>query len=267
MSGHAPPPTAQVAPVLGIACFVGPLESAACLLADRASSGLGGYACLANAHVLVSAHHDMELWDALEKAWTVFPDGAPVAWLQRRGGATSGERVGGPDLMTLVCARRPEQTQLRHFLLGSTSAVLEQLKKNLERRHPGIAIVGSYGPARSEIEGKNPQLIERIRSVDPHIVWCALGAPRQELWMAGATSQISSCLLVGVGAAFEFIAGTKRRAPQWMQRTGLEWAHRLGSEPRRLAGRYVRTNTEFVIRAGLEVALSNQRSTRVRVNP
>jgi N-acetylglucosaminyldiphosphoundecaprenol N-acetyl-beta-D-mannosaminyltransferase len=142
---------------------------------------------------------------------------------------------------------------LRHFLLGSTSQVLDQLQANLERHHPGIAIVGSYSPSRSEIEGDVQGLVSRVGSSDPHIVWCAFGAPRQEIWMARAAPQLSSSLLVGVGAAFDFIAGTKPRAHPWLQRAGFEWAHRLSTEPKRLIGRYLRTNCEFVLRAAAQL--------------
>jgi N-acetylglucosaminyldiphosphoundecaprenol N-acetyl-beta-D-mannosaminyltransferase len=85
------------------------------------------------------------------------------------------------------------------------------------------------------------------------VIWCAFGAPRQELWMAAHAKELAPAVLVGVGAAFDFLSGEKARAPIWMQRSGLEWLHRLLHEPRRLAGRYVQTNTEFALRAVLEV--------------
>ena len=193
-----------------------------------------------------------ELRRALDHAWNVFPDGAPVAWLQRRLGSRAAERIGGPDLMPRVC-REGNGSNVRHFLLGSTKNVLFRLQKNLERDYPGITIVGSYSPSRDEIEGDVRALTKRVSSSDPQIVWCAFGAPRQELWMAKAAPELTSSLIVGVGAAFDFIAETKSRAPQWMQRVGLEWAFRLAAEPRRLTGRYLRTNTEFVLRASAQI--------------
>ena len=248
----------QPTSTLGVTCFAGDLGGAARLVVARACSTRGGYACLANAHVIVSAHHQPELRRALDGAWQVFPDGAPVAWLQRRLGCRDARRVGGPDLMPRVC-EYGVPLNLRHFLLGSTDDVLVRLRLSLEHSHPGIVVAGSYSPSRIEInEGIQP-LIERIRPSSPHIVWCAFGAPRQEIWMAGATSELPDSLLVGVGAAFDFIAGTKQRAHPSIQRAGLEWTHRLAMEPRRLVGRYLRTNFEFVVRAASQLAKSEKR--------
>lgn len=247
-----PDPSSMTAPALGVECFAGDLATAATAVVARAKSGRGGYACLGNAHVLVTAHHDHDLSGALNNAWRVFPDGAPVAWLQRRLGHNNAERIGGPDLMPRVC-RGGVALRLRHFLLGSTNEVLVQLQARLEGCHPGIEIVGSYSPSRPEIEADVQSLLSRVRVGDPQVVWCAFGAPRQELWMARAAPEMQSTLLVGVGAAFDFIAGSKPRANPRLQRVGLEWAHRLANEPTRLLGRYLRTNSEFMVRAGVQL--------------
>ena len=236
-------------------CFSGDLESATQLLIERARVGRGGYVCLGNTHVLVSAQDDPELRDALDGAWAVFPDGAPIAWLQRRVGTHASERIAGPDLMARVC-ERGVSTGIRHVLFGSTEAVLLELRHRLERAYPGIDIVDAFSPSRAEVERDEPFLTDQIQTQAPQIVWCALGAPRQELWMARNAAVLAPSLLVGVGAAFDFIAGTKARAPMWMQRSGLEWAHRFASEPTRLAGRYLRTNTRFMLLAAGEVARS-----------
>lgn len=241
-------PTASPAAPLGVPCFSGDLDTAARLVIDRAISAAGGYVCLANVHVLVTAQHDHRLKYALDRAWAVFPDGAPVAWLQRRDGFRGAERIGGPDLMAQVC-RVGLPFNLRHFLLGSTSDVIQRLRYNLEQTHPDIAVVGSYSPTRREIESDDPVLLDLVREHQPNIVWCAFGAPRQELWMSRNATALSSSLVVGVGAAFDFIAGTKPRAPVWVQRAGFEWLHRAAAEPRRLSGRYLITNSEFLARA------------------
>ncbi len=234
--------------VLDVDCFAGTLEQAATLVTERACATRGGYACLANVHVLVSAQHDPQLRQVLGDAWEVFPDGAPVAWLQRRSSSDSAQRVGGPDLMSRVCSQGVAR-ELRHFFLGSTNAVLARLLENLERAHPGIRVAGSYSPSRDEIEQDQKTVTARIQLCRPDVVWCAFGAPRQELWMARNVTELPRTLLVGVGAAFDFISGTKNRAPLWMQNRGLEWLHRFGSEPGRLGGRYIRTNSEFLLRS------------------
>jgi N-acetylglucosaminyldiphosphoundecaprenol N-acetyl-beta-D-mannosaminyltransferase len=142
---------------------------------------------------------------------------------------------------------------LRHFLLGSTPEIVAGVAAVLTRRYPGAEIVGSFSPPVSPDAAVSAAALDAIRRGDPHIVWCALGAPKQELWMYRASPLLPSHLLVGVGAAFDFLAGSKRRAPTWMQERGLEWVHRLGTEPRRLTGRYLRTNTEFVARCLAEL--------------
>lgn len=238
--------------VLGFSCFVGGLDTAVEAVLKRASSRNGGYACLGNVHVLVSALHDEQLRQALDEAWAVFPDGAPVAWMQRRRGARAAQRVAGPDLMPGVIEAGLLRGA-RHFLLGSNEATLDSLRKSLEERHAGISIAGLYSPSRSAIEGDDPQIVEAALASNPEIVWCAFGAPRQELWMARHAKELAPALVLGVGASFDFLAGTKPRAPRWMQEDGLEWLHRLLSEPRRLAGRYVRTNSEFIVRALAEL--------------
>ena len=235
------------APPLGVKCFSGDLPTAARSVVKRACDGQGGYACLGNAHVLVTAKHDSMLPDALEGAWQVFPDGASVAWLQRWTGHPFATRIGGPDLMALVCTEGVP-FGLRHFLLGSTEGVLSRLRANLEQNHTGIKIVGSYSPSRREIESDVHLLVDRISPGDAQIIWCALGAPRQEIWMARASSAAQPSLLVGVGAAFDFISETKPRAPNWMQRSGLEWGASACNRAEAI-GRALCANQQRVCRA------------------
>jgi N-acetylglucosaminyldiphosphoundecaprenol N-acetyl-beta-D-mannosaminyltransferase len=260
--GNRAPDTGR-SKVLGIDCFVGDLPAAAGLVVTRARSREGGYACLGNVHVLVTAQHDERLRLALEAAWAVFPDGAPVAWLQRRAGHAA-TRIGGPDLMPLAI-ESGLSPGIRHFLLGSRNSVLDTLCRVIERTYPGVRLAGSYSPSSDEVDRDHRKLLDHIRAAKPDIVWCAFGAPRQELWMSRHAEAVAPAVLVGVGAAFDFIAGAKPRAPSWMQRSGFEWLHRLAHEPRRLGGRYLRTNTEFIIR-GLAQLTASWAADRTR-NP
>lgn len=242
-----------VVPALGVECFAGDLDTAATSVIERALSGDGGYACLANVHSLVSAVHDAELRRALNDAWFVFPDGSPVAWLQRRAAAPDAHRVAGAELMERVF-ELGQASGLRHYLYGATPQVLEGLGRRLRERYPRAAICGAGAPPFVAFDA--PQMEDSALAVKPsrpHIVWCGLGMPKQELWMRRYAPSIAPALAVGVGAAFEFLAGTKPRAPRTMQRLGFEWLHRLASEPRRLGGRYLRTNSEFLTLAGWEL--------------
>ena len=234
--------------VLGIDCFAGDLREATALLVERARSRRGGVVSLMNVHVAMTAQRDDGLRSALDDAWTVFPDGAPISWLERRRGARRAERVAGPDLM--LAALR-ESLDLRHFLFGSTPDVLAHLERRLAALVPGLQLAGSLAPGRGEEH--DTAVVEAVRAADPDVVWVALGAPKQELWARRHAAALAPALLVGVGAAFDFHAGSKPRAPQWMQRAGLEWLHRLVSEPRRLGWRYASTNTRFVLVAAKEL--------------
>ena len=235
--------------MLGVDAFVGDLDTAADLVMQRATSGGGGYVCLCNVHLLMLAQRDDAVRTALRDAALVFPDGAPVAWLERRVGCESARRVAGAELMAGVLDRG-RAAGLQHYLFGSTRPVLANLVESLESRYPELEIAGAEAPRFDRIEEIAPP--DDIGSAG--IVWCALGAPKQELWMQRFAKQLAPAVVVGVGAAFDFLAGTKKRAPVWMQRRGLEWLHRLSCEPHRLAGRYVTTNSQFLIRASAELA-------------
>jgi N-acetylglucosaminyldiphosphoundecaprenol N-acetyl-beta-D-mannosaminyltransferase len=243
-----------VADVLGTPIFVGDVTEGARWLIDRALAGAGGYVCLCNVHLFVEARHDAHVRRALSRASLAFPDGWPIAWLERRLGHASATRVAGPDLMARAIADG-RRLGVRHFLLGSTEDVLRRLESNLEQRFPGAEIAGRLSLPffeTGEFTGKEP-VLEAVRRASPHVVWLSLGCPKQELWMASYAHELAPSLVAGVGAAFDFHAGTKRRAPAWVQRAGLEWLHRLVSEPRRLASRYARTNSEFLLLAAREL--------------
>jgi N-acetylglucosaminyldiphosphoundecaprenol N-acetyl-beta-D-mannosaminyltransferase len=234
--------------VLGTDCFSGKADEAAALVLERVRTQRGGYACFCNVHVVVSALHDDALRDSLDGAWARFPDGAPVAWMQRRLGQREAERVAGPDLMPRIF-ELGVPLGLRHYLLGSTDEVLERIGE----RFPDVVFAGRSAPEITNAGAGSSDVCADVRAAQPDIVWCAFGAPKQELWMREHTPLLAPAVVLGVGAAFDFVAGAKPRAPVRMQALGLEWLHRLASEPRRLTGRYVRTNSEFVLRAARDL--------------
>jgi len=234
-------------------CFVGDIETAVDRLVKHAVTGRGGYMCLCNVHVLTSALHDIRLRRVLSRAEVRFSDGEPVAWLLRRLGSTQAQRIGGPDLLPCV-VDKGRDVRLRHFFVGSTERNLDSLARALVDRYPGADIIGVHAPPyAAEPEVEEP-LVQEIRATRAQVVWVGLGAPKQELWVARAAPALPGVTLVGVGAAFAFLGGGQRRAPAWMQQSGLEWVFRLASEPRRLTARYARWNSEFMVRAALELA-------------
>lgn len=228
--------------------YAGTLDMAVSTIVERARSGAGGYVVLCNLHVLMSARRDPRVLSALAGASCVMPDGAPVARLRRRLGVAQVERIAGPDLMMAVIDAG-RALGLRHMFVGSTETVLEALVRRITARFPGAEIAGTFSPRFGAVD----ELADAAAAVAAHdsdIVWVALGAPKQELWMSDHAQDLAPPLMIGVGAAFEYHAGLKRRAPRVLRRCGLEWAYRLLREPRRLTGRYVWTALAFLSFAG-----------------
>lgn len=239
--------------VLGVEYYIGDVRSATALVLQRVRSGAGGYSCLCGVHGIVTAQHSDAMMAALDGAWMNFPDGAPVAWLMRRFGAHRARRVAGPDLMPLVF-EAGQDAGIRHFLFGSTPDVLDRLERRLLERYPRAIIAGKHSPPfRALSDSENAGIADEIVRSRADIVWVGLGLPKQDEWLNRSAELFSPAVGLGVGAAFDFLAGTKPRAPKWLQDAGLEWLHRLLKEPRRLARRYAATNTEFVARAGLAI--------------
>lgn len=223
-------------------------------IAEWASRRESRYVCICNVHSVVSALQRTDFARAVHEADMATPDGAPVAWMMRRLGATGQPRVSGPDLMLAYCADATLRGEAI-YLFGSTPETLATLEKRLTARWPTLKIAGSYSPPFGPISPEEDKLIiDQINRSGAGTVWVSLGCPKQELWMAQHRGQINA-VMIGVGAAFDFHAGTITRAPEWMQNSGLEWLHRLLSEPGRLWRRYLVTNTTFIIAAGRQLLL------------
>jgi N-acetylglucosaminyldiphosphoundecaprenol N-acetyl-beta-D-mannosaminyltransferase len=240
-------------PVLGVDFFAGSYDDAVHSVIDRGLAGGGGYATLTSVHGLVLAQHNAVLRRALDEAATNFPDGVPVTWIQRSTGAPGAQRVCGIDLMPSVLAAG-QPLGLRHYFLGSTPAVLAALRRQTAARYPEAQVVGTFSPPFAPFDAWREEAIEDIRASRPHLVWVGLGAPKQELWMHHFAGELHPAMALGVGAAFDIVAGMRPRAPAWMRRHGLEWLYRLGLEPRRLVQRYARYNSEFAVRAAMQMA-------------
>ncbi len=198
----------------------------------------------ATAHTIVEAHDDPGLRDALARG-LVQPDGMPLVWLGRRAGIPV-ERVCGPDVMpALVELGLPYGRT--HYFYGGAPGVPEGLAARLAARYPGVRIAGTMSPPfRALTPDEEAAIVAEINEAAPDYVWVGLGAPKQDIWVAAHRARLDAPVLLAVGAAFDFLAGTRRRAPRWMQRTGTEWIFRLVTEPRRLAGRYTRVNARFL---------------------
>ena len=217
-------------------------------IADWADSRQGRAVCACNVHVAMTARHDRRLSDAIATADLVFADGAPIAWMMRQQGFPAQHRVAGPDLMWSYFETAAARDQAV-FLYGGSEATLAALQANMARSFPALEVAGAYSqPYRELTDEEDDAIVERLNASGARTVWVALGAPRQEAWIASHRDRVHA-VMIGVGAAFDFHAGLVDRAPPWMQRRGLEWLHRLLCEPRRLLRRYAVTNSLFVVLA------------------
>jgi N-acetylglucosaminyldiphosphoundecaprenol N-acetyl-beta-D-mannosaminyltransferase len=233
---------------LGVGVSALSLDHARDLLVGVRGQARLGYVCLCTVHGLGEARSDPAFRRILNSSWLTTADGMPVVWL----GPPGTERVYGPDLMLAVCAAG-RASGLRHFFFGGGPGVADALAARLTERFPGLAVAGTATPPYRDLEpAELDGLAAQVDCARADIVWVGLGTPKQERFMAGAGQALGAPLLVGVGAAFDFISGRVRQAPRWMQRTGVEWLFRLCTEPRRLAPRYIRTNTLFLLRLGAQ---------------
>lgn len=229
------------------------------LLAGQAK----GYVCLTGVHGVMEAQRDPALRAVLNGAFLCLPDGMPTVWVGRRQGHRQMQRVYGPDYMLEMCQRR-RGCGYRHFLYGGAPGVVERLKTRLQLHMPWLQIVGTYtppfGPLSREQEG---ELLESVALTKPDIFWVGLSTPKQERFMAEYCDRLEIKLMAGVGAAFDLHAGLRRDAPDWVKRIGLQWLHRLGQEPRRLAPRYFRHNPRFlweIYRQMIHLSMANRKT-------
>jgi exopolysaccharide biosynthesis WecB/TagA/CpsF family protein len=241
-----------------VAFTVMPLAAAIDLVlaaVDDVADGSLGHPGLAihfcNAYNVALARSDPSYARLLGAGDVVFSDGVPITWVGRRAYpavAPEWERVYGPDVMRGVLGRSTAAGP-RHYLLGGDPGTLTALRAFIERSYPEAVIAGSESPPfRAATEEELAERDERIRASGASIVWVGLGTPKQDVEVQRLAASLPITAMA-VGAAFDFLAGTKAQAPVWMQRSGLEWAFRLASEPGRLGRRYVWGNSVFAAEA------------------
>ncbi len=205
------------------------------------------YVCVTGVHGIMESQRDPDLRRVHNSAGMVTPDGMPLVYISRAAGHPTCDRVYGPDFMLEIC-RESVTHAYRHFFFGANSKTLSRLTDRLKEKYPGLQIAGTYAPPfRPLTEFEGADVVARINASSPHVVWVGLSTPKQERWMADFRPYLEAPVLIGVGAAFDFHAGTIRQAPAWMQPLCLEWLFRLLMEPRRLWKRYLLNNPVFIV--------------------
>ncbi len=235
--------------MLGVGVSALNLDRAVDLVARALEEKTRGYVCVTGVHGVSEAQKDPAFRAILNHSFLTTPDGMPTVWMGRWQGFRDMGRVYGPDLMLRVC-ELTQSRPVKHFLYGGAPGVAEELKRRLELRFPGIKIAGTYTPPfRALSADEERDLIRQVGELKPDLFWVGLSTPKQEKFMAEYWNKLDATLFFGVGAAFDFHAGRMAQAPLWMQRNGLEWLFRLGSDPGRLWKRYLKNNPLFIARA------------------
>jgi N-acetylglucosaminyldiphosphoundecaprenol N-acetyl-beta-D-mannosaminyltransferase len=235
--------------ILGVGVTATTLDRAASIIERWIERRTQNYVCVTGAHGIIESRRDSQLRQIHNDAGMVTPDGMPLVFMARRLGFKPVSRVYGPDLMR----RLTEVSALkgyRQFYYGGGPGLADHLAATLQARYPLLPVAGTLTPPfRALTPDEDDAVVARINAAEPDIVWVGLSTPKQEFWMASHVGRLNAPVLVGVGAAFDFLAGTKSQAPVWMQRSGLEWAYRLAHEPRRLWKRYLQIVPLFSILA------------------
>jgi N-acetylglucosaminyldiphosphoundecaprenol N-acetyl-beta-D-mannosaminyltransferase len=241
-----PPATTEHFSLLGVEVAASGFDEMVGLIIESARQKHRVRVHFAAMHTFIEASRDAELLETLRDADVVAPDGMPLVWLGRLKGKRA-ERICGPDTMLAVLDRSREHGQ-SHFFYGGSPEVVETLAETMSERFPGLKVVGAHSPPyRSLSWSEVEDTVRMINEADPDYVWVGLGSPKQDQWLAAFRPLLHAPVLLAVGAAFDFHAGTLTRAPGWAQRAGLEWLFRLASEPRRLAWRYIRGAGSFAM--------------------
>lgn len=206
----------------------------------------GAYICVSNVHMCMEVFDSPEFESVVNSADLVIPDGRPLSWAQKLLGYSEAEQVRGQDIMNAICQQSGSKNLNIGLYGGSSDELLQQVISELKSTHPDINITFSYSPPFRPLTGEEDQnIIQQINNSNVNVLFVGIGCPKQEHWMAEHKNSLN-CVMLGVGAAYDFIAGSKKHAPRWMQRVGLEWLFRLCSEPQRLWKRYLQQNPRFI---------------------
>jgi N-acetylglucosaminyldiphosphoundecaprenol N-acetyl-beta-D-mannosaminyltransferase len=231
--------------ILGMKVDPTSYDEASSVILEWSRAGFSKYVCIATVNNVMESYDSTGFRRLMNEADMVTPDGMPLVWGLKLLGYPNATRVYGPDL-TPIILRKAAEAQIPVGFYGSTPAVLARLRETLLKQFPGLQIAYEWSPPfRPLTPQEDAEAVAAINSSSARILFIGLNTPKQDYWMADHRGKVHA-VMVGVGAAFDFIAGTKAQAPTWMMRIGMEWFFRLATEPRRLWKRYLKHNPRFL---------------------
>ena len=234
------------------------IESAISAIDSLVQARDGGYVCFSTVHMVMESHDDPEFGKKVNAANLIIPDGMPLVWMQRRQGRREAQRVRANDLMIALCGHAAKNGLSIGFY-GGKQEVIDAIKARAESEFPDLRIVYAFSPPFRPLTGEeDAAIVGEINATSPDILFVGLGCPKQENWMASHRNKLK-CVLLGVGASFDFYAGNVRECPGWISRLGLEWLFRLTQEPKRLWRRYLILNPRFMVLAAMQLVKGQKR--------
>ncbi len=239
------------------------LEQTCLSICDAVGNNIKGYVVTPNVDHIVKLQKDNEFKEIYDNADLILADGMPLIWASKLLKKPLIEKVSGSDLFPELCKLAAEKGQSVYFL-GALPGVAEKAKQVLQEKYSNLSVVGTHSPSmgfeKDDIENGN--IIKMINIVKPDILFVGVGAPKQEKWIYNNLSKLDIKVALGIGASFDFIAGSVKRAPRWMQKIGLEWFFRVLQEPKRMFKRYFIEDSKFFIILLKEI-LKNRKSIKI----
>jgi len=205
------------------------------------------YIVSTNANNIINAVEDTKYSKVMLNAFLSLPDGVPFLWFGRKKGFNLPKRCGIQEVMEVLFDSSNNGNNFSHYFYGNTQGVLDAMQINLLKQYPNLNIAGSYSPPfRTLNVAEDKKIIEAINNASPDFLWVSLGCPKQEEWMYDHRKVLNPMIASGAGAVFNFLAGETKRAPRWIQYSGLEWLYRLLLNPKKLANRYLVKYPKFI---------------------
>ena len=235
-----------------VSCLADVVQRVVDLAAQTGGSTAGSYVCVSNVHMCMETFDSVDFRNIVNQADLVVADGKPISMVQKLLGHRQAKQVRGQDLMHALCQVAADNGLKIGLYGGSSITLLQSVISRLIGAYPNLQVSYAFAPPfRALTPNEDRDVIGQIHAAEVDLLFVGIGCPKQEIWMARHKGHLN-CVMLGVGAAFDFIAGHKKHAPRWMQRMSLEWLFRLCREPKRLWKRYLQQNPRFLYHCAMQ---------------